>query len=497
MIERIDPLNIDQKHYTNFVSLLNNNPSRKIWRSHKCYELGNKTYSFTHDIYAYPSVYGPIVYNVLAKGPLGTGVSGGVYSVLGSFGVNKHGIDYHKQPDPLVAKVQKMEGITKNMALEQRRVLIHEVDYTPVHLGIKGYNIDVRSMKNDPEKFEFTSIIIMLKLPGIELFALFAQIFNENKYLLPSSMRIMIMLETLKAIKTQVADLQMVHGDIKSENIIIDLGTEDFRIKDGCVNLPNTFEARDHKNIKVGIIDYASSYYYGEPINHFMYTSLFACPQFMQKRKQAKKDEQWIAFKADDKFDSFSTGKMLMYLWSWDLNQKFVNNVIFDYQTMDIHKKYFSAQEPAWFSKECLGKIIKITLSLTDENLETRYTIEQAIDQTTAVIDEYFLPNAPEFFDTVHHATPEPDDLEVEWSDSEDDLENADTFCLQKIQSDIEKLNITPQGVADRSPWREANATMTPISQSMYRGGLFSPVSVDKLNDVNPANLAANSPNPG
>lgn len=206
--------------------------------------------------------------------------------------------------------------------------------------------------------------IVMRKQPGRELFDI---INDESKRESPVPLtvkrRIELTLALLKALKTQVVDIGLIHRDIKPDNIMVDMSTDD---------------------ILVNIIDYDFSRPREERPTDACCTLTFAAP------------EQLYAEEQTDKCDVFSMGRVLQILWGDDtrsFHERDLNQIFYNAQHVTLNQlfRYLPLQHNK-VNQHNRNLISRTLTQMLRANPLERISIDEAI----GVLSDLDLNNEPD-----------------------------------------------------------------------------------------------------
>lgn len=268
------------------ASLLKAYPEKNFFSKKTSYLLDSQELQLSHDLLRRPCESkkneGQVRYEVLTDTALGeTGEYGQVRKIdctLALDEINANVIVKRKKP-------RAVKQFLKNCIYEFRQQQIHhEFKMTSLtkHIHMKT---PVFVAESDEVHCAYA---VMRHLPGEDLFKVIHQLYsNQPSPWASFDKRLSITLAILEALKTQVHDLNLVHQDIKPDNMLIDFS---------C-NPP-----------VVSIIDYAFAKTKEAPPHHFNCgTPHYAPPEIIDKSKTP-----------DERSDIFSVSLMIGYLWGAD-----------------------------------------------------------------------------------------------------------------------------------------------------------------------------------
>lgn len=136
---------------------------------------------------------------------------------------------------------------------------------------------------------ERTSFTIMKKMPGDELYNILNEDY-EKKNILPLSCRIELSLALLQAVKKEITDLNLIHMDIKPENIFVDLKS---------------------RPLSVHFLDYALSFEVPKGEKKVMVKSHCGSLAYMAPEVIQTKGQYFVSYATD----LFSIMRILLLIW--------------------------------------------------------------------------------------------------------------------------------------------------------------------------------------
>ena len=405
----INPLKIKKTEAFKLLkSLLDKNPDIHTWKENVSYSIENDTIELTNRVIQMLSqgTNEPTKYYVVSQFALFENEKSRILPVESAFSFPEEQLIAYHDIKSMLVKIQSRHLLKKNQS-SFLNAMNHEYRYSAMvdHLGVEILINEVHPSDRSGCVY-VESIILMKKMPGIELFSFIDAFYPTSTINVSSSMRMRLMIEILRAFQHQVYQYNLYHGDLKPENMVIDLG-----IEDGVI--PTRLEDQHVRQTKVNIIDYAGSQRFGDDIEHPTYSPGFVSPEILHIREDKKYmqlDNGRKAFPAvwNEKTDMFSLGKIIGLLWYWPPENELPSNKTqYDAIVENIHHTYFS-NEPSWFTVQCLSAILLVVKETTAKHQEMRLSLDDAIANTEDLIDQYFRPNTPSLFEISATSTPTP-----------------------------------------------------------------------------------------
>ena len=449
----INPLKLKSMSELNALRSLLKNSRLTGWKDKMPYNVKDMTIQLTSRIILVPpqGPNEPVQYYVVSPFVVGEGSQSKLFSVERAFYFPEDGLIAYRDVKSMLVKLQwnylskaKIPHFLKNMQ--------HEYDYSKEvrHLGVRAWSNGLFTSKT-PDTTLCESSLVLKKMPGIEFFTFISAFYPPSTVHFPSAMRMRLMIEILRAFQTQVYQYHLYHGDLKAENMIVDLGIGDDVI-------PPVFDDEHIRGAKINIIDYAGSQHFGESLENHTATLGYVSPEITQ----LKMDKNYIE-KADgsrlyppvldEKSDLFSIGKIIALLWSWPHGAPFPsNNSEFCMMVEHIYSKTF-LNEPDWFSVQCLFAILAVVADMTEHDRNNRLSLQQAIDLTEQIIQQYFQPNTPVFSDISVVIPAPPFTISAAQDGSDSDSEWSDVGEPNILETSMAALTLTPNTVTAPSPF--------------------------------------------
>lgn len=369
MVKLINPLEFgDPQNIKLLVELLKSNMMRLQWRKQKIFSVKDNKIELTHDILLTSPTNGQLSYYVVSNTLLGKGSYGKVYPIEHILVVLDEHIDTYKLFSPRVVKIQCQTYTNVYELIERRKHFIHEFNMSKLvpHLNIEGEKAAVSS---NPIKNTTKFYIVMKSQPGVELFSLISMSYAKT-WLMSSTVRLMITMALLRAFKSQVVDLEILHNDIKMENIIIDIGLTANEIKN---TMPVDYSPQ---YVNTHFIDYAGSQKYGVTLERFIFTDKYRAPELRQGQ-----------IFSNEKTDIFSMGVVLKILWGFRRNV--FSDVQADYSRYinQVYDEFY--EHESFFSPDMLSCICNVIKSMIDENPDSRWSLSEVMQAFNAIDNDY------------------------------------------------------------------------------------------------------------
>ena len=307
----INVFNLTSGHQTLFVELMRHLMERKI----KIILINEKhivsdELSFQHNIIVANNVVNQleeaIHFYVTDEKPLGGGSNGDVYSIIAQFCLTPEGkIQQQALPQSLVVKFSKKVVCSKQYNEYCDDLYELEVSNTRA-MSHLGFVMSAKKRHNN----QLVSAIIMKKQPGVELFEIINKILSLEY--VSSQFQLQLTIALLSAYQAQLSSLLLIHGDIKPENIMVDLGMDYNEL--GASSHNKILADFVPPKIDCAFIDVERAKRYLTPYDLYipLGSKKYLAPELNAARERGKADTEIFEC---EKIDIYSLGKVLSYLW--------------------------------------------------------------------------------------------------------------------------------------------------------------------------------------
>lgn len=150
---------------------------------------------------------------------LGEGTYATVYNIDESMTASNIAFSPSGYKQPHVVKIQHHCLCNGGTCLKHNPLRLLENEY---QMSLKATHLDIHSALFSHANM--VSYTIMNKLPGVELFQVISKDWEKNSSL-TLQQRLELSLVLLESAKKQITDLNMIHFDIKPENVMVDMST--------------------------------------------------------------------------------------------------------------------------------------------------------------------------------------------------------------------------------------------------------------------------------
>ncbi|WP_419419183.1 protein kinase domain-containing protein [Legionella sp. D16C41] len=257
----------------NLINFFKSQTKTNVWEKGKLYTLNDKTsILFNYNVVRHKTKNGRDVrYEFISPHLVGEGSMGSVFDIQATLAIKKDKLHFKQYGYNGKSRVVKIQHHNYKRPL-LTAITEYRLSQQANHLAIK-----------EPVFNDNISYTVMEKLKGSELYNL---IFDDihQKRVLTLNERVELTYALLNALKTQVTDKNILHRDIKLENIFVDL----------------TYP------IKITIFDYGLSTSINNPDNKAVGTPGYAAPEIYEHGKQTPA------------LDIFSMGQVLTLIWHAD-----------------------------------------------------------------------------------------------------------------------------------------------------------------------------------
>ena len=321
----------------------------KIWKAGTTYTFhDNTSFSFRSTVIQRARKEGKtgVRYEFISNRKIGGGCTSTIYRILSTLAIDETGFLFKNYGSRREEPLKEMKSsIKKRVVKVQRHVPEHPVSRAPreyVLANRAGY-LAIKP----PTIIEDTSYTVMKKLDGKDLSDII-DLDYKNIQALSIEQRLELSNVLLRALKYQVTDKGIIHGDIKGTNIMINMS---------------------QNPISVIIYDYGFSVPTEDPGHDTSGSLVFAPPEIFVKGLKTPK------------IDVYSMARVIAMLWRIDLSS---------YETEDIHTAVYNASKVNLDSlfrgieglSDANKQIIKSTLNaMLEADSTMRMSIEGAITE--------------------------------------------------------------------------------------------------------------------
>ncbi|KTD61566.1 protein kinase domain-containing protein [Legionella spiritensis] len=335
---------------------------KMVWKEGVIYQFeDHESFQFGNDVFQRQSQAGNVRYEEISKKkPLGKGAYGEVKLIKGTTRLDPDAIEFKKQNSNGERMVVKIQTHTNAHNPLPQLYKEHDITKQAGHLNIKSPTVVQK------EDGSHVSYMVMRNLSGCKLSDII-----DGQVAITLQQRIDLSKALLKALKEQVTDKNIVHRDIKDDNIKVDLGPP----------------------IVVNIYDYGLSMKRNESDGRHVGCPNYFAPEVMHD-----------ALNVNEKADVFSMARVLALLWNVDYYSYMMIST-YDYYTMALSNN--PDDRTCLLDNLCGGivglsdenkAIIKATLTgMLEPDPKSRLSIEQAIEQ----FDRVMLANKSKKVSTV------------------------------------------------------------------------------------------------
>ncbi len=383
----INPLDLDSTEKKLLHELLTKHPSHPIWLTQTKYIIGQDTVELTHGVTPSPKNSEPAIkkYRVFSTRILYAATQASretqLLFILGELCfLEGELMDYDALEESLIIKIQrfvthksKTNEIIDRITHEYRNSLMLE------HLGMEIPLIQVKvNHKTDLSLIE--SALVMKKVPGIELYD-FIDAFHKTSIYLPCTTRMQLTLALLDAFKTQIYKSGLFHGDLKPENIILDMGIGDHVLPRNPSDTIATMQLK--------IIDVAGAQRYGKPIKYVSVSPYYIAPEMSMKAYIETKNGGEYSPVLDEKPDIYALGQIMALIWNWGFGSIPMENETFQDEFIQFYQ-YFFSNDPSWFTVDCLWAIYQVISEAMNPDPTRRSSLDDIISKMDCINIKYF-----------------------------------------------------------------------------------------------------------
>jgi len=387
----IDPMKIeDKKSEDLLIHLLEIEKDRLLIPKSRAFKIEFELESYCIDltktlVRASSNEEGLNVYHIISSDLLGSGKHAKIFSVESDMLVSfeKKTLVHIKPNQPLVLKY-KAETICMHSTAQVnfeiqafQKLCTHEYEQSKHgHLALEephfrySHHLD---QYTGEKKLHMEAFLLMNKMPGIELFDVLLHLLDVKSQV-TSYVRFLLTFNLLHTFYNQVVKHKQVHGDLKPENIMLEIpGQEDYKsfVLDG--GLSNNLAV---PQFKMNIIDYEASYFWGATRNRLVCTPDYAAAEIFKHQ-----DATCAPYPAvlDEKIDLVSVAIIIGIVWGlvpYQLKALDVSALPREFLYNQMNK-YFKNESEA-FSLSFLAPIYAALLCMINPKVDERWTLEQS-----------------------------------------------------------------------------------------------------------------------
>jgi serine/threonine-protein kinase LegK1 len=250
-----------------------------------------------------------------------------------------------KRKDSNHKRIVKIECYNNNISLRHRNI-IHEYSLCSPKLHAK---MPVFAL--DKNNFDLSSYLIMRRIQGKTLY----KILYDYSICLSTNMYLDLCLSLLESVKTELHDRNIIHRDLKPENIIADYNKNISKWQTTIIDygLGKRSDLNDEQSI-------TGNYLYMSP-------------------------ECYNEHGTNLKSDVYSIGCIISEVLGCDRKTiKSHAHLLYEYK-YGINLKNIFTNTPD-LNQDCRKELNKLILEMTNNNIHTRYTINEAIDKMKDII---------------------------------------------------------------------------------------------------------------
>ena len=389
----INPLKLDAvSDRTRLHAVLHHYRDKKIWKPHFLYHMPDYTVELTHYLILMPTNNGDAPkYQVVSPYVMFESEKARLSPIACELSFsNVPSVTYSTSPS-MIVKFQ-WSTLSANLFPLFSKNKQHEFDCAN-EVGYLGATQIINTAYNIPNTTQqwCESAIVMERMPGIDLFDFIETYFPSANIKIPIAMRMRLTIEILRAFQKQVYQLGLYHGDLKPENMILDLGIGDDM-------LPIKLNDQHIRHTKINIIDFAGSQHFGEVIEHFSCTQDYCAPERITATRINGKNVAKVINTPvlNEKPDMFSIGIIIGLVWGIKQILPSDNDKL-EHFALEMHRKYF-ATGPMWFTAKDVFLILYVIQHATNKNPALRMSLDDAIWVVEDLINNTFKAHCPGLF---------------------------------------------------------------------------------------------------
>ena len=178
--------------------------------------------------------------------------------------------------------------------------------------------------------------------------------------------------------------LVFFHGDLKPENIILDMGIGDHV-------LPRN-PSETLATMKLKIIDVAGAQRYGKPIKYLSISAHYAAPEMIKKAQMKARSSKEYSAIFNEKPDVYALGQIMALIWNWGFGSIPMENRAFQNEFIQFYQCFFS-KDPSWFTVDCLWAIYQVISEAMNPDPTRRSSLDDLISKMDGINIKYFRNN--------------------------------------------------------------------------------------------------------
>lgn len=351
--------------------LFNSNMAQVKWLKNYDYQIideHQKTLiiQLTHDVLPV-NRDGQLYYRVISNQVLGQGGYGQVFPIANTILFQNMSANMDYIDENMVVKIVTYRYGEDSLANAKREVTYSKSLGMEIFIPVERPTTDMEKLFLNQQATCTDMHLVMRKIPGVELCDMLSGSY-AGLYCLLSNTRYLMTIAVLDAFKQQLFDKKIMHGDIKLDNILVDMGLTQAnfidQLRQGYV--PSLVTAN--------LIDFARTREYGEKIACFerVRTHGYAAPELYQDTI------------ASEQIDIYALGVTLAFLWG------FHDIVPIDapcYQDDLQHRYHTFFQNDMDFTLEQYQKIHYLMLKMTEKDPSLRGGVESVIMQFQTIFN--------------------------------------------------------------------------------------------------------------
>lgn len=400
MLFHINPLRIKNNDDANFMDgFFKHHQNIPAFLKNRNYTYNNHTVRLSHTVLR---VQDAQHYHVVSNTELGRGAYSVVYPIKMDMRFSDEGVYIYDKPTvPIIAKIQSTSGIADQLDYFKNK-LLHEYEHSKAgHLNAEMpvFIEDVFSKTAYESEFcEITSIMVLNRIEGIEFFDLLRIIMAQNN--VSCYLRFILTLELFRAFNEQVFQKNIIHGDLKPENLII-IGGEG--------TTPDTFVAINdlsNKNFvpawKLNVIDFEGAEHLGINRSRLIVTGAYTAPETLLAAKQPYSSQGYPSVD-DEKTDLFSVAQIIACVWGLLPQETALLTDKQKYSALLFQRRPLFANESKIFNTSLLPSIYSAIACMTHKDPAMRWSLNQSLAFFEKTLNRY---NHLEFVGTLPECGP-------------------------------------------------------------------------------------------